>query len=105
LLWSIFIIDWIWGYIQLPVPLVVARFDLQSLITFLFVGSCYTVSMLGINVLVPKFNSEKSVTSLKQSLNSMKADESVFTALLKQQPYYETDGFKSIITSFYPFTI
>ena len=97
LLWSIFIIDWIWGYIQLPVPLVVARFDLQSLMTFLFVGSCYTFSMLGINVLVPKFNSEKSVTSLKQSLNSMKADESVFTALLKQQPFYETDSFKSII--------
>ena len=34
---------------------------------------------------------------MEQSFNSIKADEGVFTTLLKQQPFYETDNCDSVI--------
>ena len=46
---------------------------------------------------VPKLNTEDATYSLRQSMNSIKADESVFTALLKQQPFYETSDCNSVI--------
>ena len=94
LLWAIFIINWLWGYIQLPE---LSVFMTRGLILLLVVGCCYIISILAINMLVPKFNTEKTIQSLKQSINSMKADEAVFTALLKQQPFYETNDCESVI--------
>ena len=69
----------------------------QALLNLIFIGCCYFVLMLGINILMIKLNSEKNIQSLRQSMNSLKADESVFTALLKKQPYYEANDCDSII--------
>ena len=105
LLWAVFIINLFSGYIRLSTlhaivdagSLVIAGFDPQSLLGMLFVGSCYIVLILGINLLVPKLNTGREIQSLRQSINSMKADESVFVTLLRQQPHYETNDCQSII--------
>ena len=54
-------------------------------------------AVLGIHLLVPKLNAGKAVAILRQNLSSMKADENVFIALLKQQPFYEVNDSDSII--------
>jgi len=91
LLWSIFIVNCLFGYIRLPE---LSYFELFNLIV---TGCCFFVSILGINLLVPKLNTEKNTQSLLQSMNSLKADESVFKALLKKQPFYETSDCNSVI--------
>ncbi|MCL2650912.1 MAG: thioredoxin domain-containing protein, partial [Candidatus Azobacteroides sp.] len=91
LLWTLFIANCFFGYIRMPV------FGLQELFYLIIIGSCYLASVLIINVLVPKFNANKMVTILRQAINNMKADESVFKAILKQQPFYETSDSDSII--------
>ena len=47
----------------------------------------YFISILGINLLVPKLNTEKNTQSLRQSMNSIKADESVFISFLKLESF------------------
>ena len=81
-LWGIFIVNCIFG---LQIPALLTR----ELIPLLIVGGCYIFSMLAINLLIPKLNTEKTIQSLKQSLNSIKANEDVFKTLLMQQPFYE----------------
>jgi len=95
LLWVIFVVNLLWGYIQLPTLTTGLTGGFIPLL--LAVGSCYFVSILGVNMLVPKLNTDKSVQELRQSINSMKADEAVFITLLKQQPFYETSDFNSVI--------
>ena len=48
-------------------------------------------------MLAPTLNADKQIQSLRQSINSLKADEDLFKALLKKQPYYETSDCDSII--------
>ena len=91
LLWSIFIVNSLLGYLQL------AEFSFIELINLIVTCCCYFILILGINLLVPKFNTEKNTQALRQSMNSLKADESVFVALLKKQPFYETIDFNSVI--------
>ena len=55
------------------------------------------MATLGIHLLVPQFNTQKTIQYLRQSINSMKADEDIFKALLKKQPYHDTSDCKSII--------
>jgi thiol-disulfide isomerase/thioredoxin len=68
-----------------------------SVIQLLFWGSCYLALTLSIHLFVPKFNAGKMVPILRQAVNAMKADEEVFKALLKQQPFCETNDCDSII--------
>ena len=91
LLWSVFIVNYFAGYIHLP------EFSHPALFSLIATGCCYFISMLGVNLIVPKLNTEEAIQSLKQSMKSLKADESVFAALLKQQPFYETSDCDSII--------
>ena len=91
LLWTIFIVNILFDYVRL------LEFSYQEFQNLIITGCCYFVSILGINLLVPKLNTEKNTQSLRQSMNSMKADESVFTALLKKQPFYETSDSDSVI--------
>ena len=87
LLWALFIVHYLFGYIRIP------PFSYSIIQLFSF----YAASVLGINALVPKFNAARAVPILRQAINGMKADESVFKALLKQQPFYETSDSDSII--------
>jgi len=91
LLWAIFIANWLLGYIQLP------EFNIRELFYLILIGSCYAALVLGINAFVPKFNADRAVPILRQAINGMKADENVFQAILKQQPFYETSESDSII--------
>ena len=91
LLWAIFIVSCLFGYIRMP------ELNYQEFQNLIVTGCCYFISILGINILVPKLNTENTTQSLQQSMNSLKADETVFTSLLKKQPYYETNDCDSII--------
>ena len=98
LLWSVFIINLLFAYI----PFEVFSFPNNSQLSilnsqFAITASCYCIMVLGIHFLAPKLNSEKTIQSLRQSMNSMKADEDLFITLLKKQPYYETGDFDSVI--------
>ena len=90
-LWAIFIIDCISGYIQVP------ALSFQEVTNLIVTGSGYCISILCTNMFISNLNSEKSIQSLRQSINSMKADESIFTSLLKQQSFYETNDCDSVI--------
>jgi len=91
LLWAIFINNCLWGYIQIP------TFDFQDLLNLSVIGSAYLASILGVNMLIPKLGTNKTVQFLQQTINSIKADENVFEALLKKQAFYETKNNDSII--------
>ena len=99
LLWVIFIINLFFGYLPFP-ELFINSID--SILYALITLSCYFVSILGINVLAPGLHSDRQIQSLKQSINSLKADEDVFVALLKKQPFYETSDEDSIIHRILP---
>jgi hypothetical protein len=102
LLWVIFLIDWCFGYMPNPD---VASYNLHPAlsywtiptITFLVVVSCYFASIVVVNMLIPKLNTDKLIQSLRQSINSMKAEESVFASLLMRQPYFKTNECNSVI--------
>jgi protein-disulfide isomerase len=83
LLWGVFILSWIFGLIRLP------DFSAASLVHFLLLACVYGISILIINILVPKLSEGRMVVYLKQEINSIKANEDVFKAILNKQPYYE----------------
>jgi hypothetical protein len=83
LLWGIFILNCLFGYIRLP------ELDLLSLIDLLFVGCIYAVWIFGFNLLIPKLGKSDEIEQVKQEINSMKANEEVFKTLLTGQPRYE----------------
>lgn len=92
LLWAIFITDLLFGYIQLH------EIESYSLISSFLICACsYCISVMGTNLLVPKFKAQREMEHLYQTINSIKANETVFESLLKKQPYYETNDCDSII--------
>ena len=96
LLWAIFIVNLLFSPVIANIFPVIGSDKVIYFHLFIVIFS-YFASILSINFLTPKLNSEKTIRSLKQSMNSMKADEDVFTALLKKQPFYETYNCDSII--------
>ena len=94
LLWAIFIVNCLSGYIQIPT---INHSVIQLLGYLILLGCCYSAAILAINALVPKLNADRIVPFLRQSINSLKADENVFGVLLKQQPFYEIKHSDSII--------
>ena len=91
LLWSIFIINLIFGHIRLP------YFDLIFLKDIIFVGSVFASLIFVLNLLVPSLSSNNGMEQIKQEINSIKANEDVFKALLKKQPAYEVSKVDSQI--------
>ena len=91
LLWLIFAVNCIWGYIQMP------QLGFEALLTLTMVGCGYAAAILGLTVLLPHVNTENTVQELRQSINSIKADEDVFATLLKKQSFYETNDCHSVI--------
>jgi hypothetical protein len=91
LLWSVFAVNCIGGYIQIP------GLGIQELLTLMVIGSGYVAAILGIHILMPTVNTDKTIQALRQSINSIKADEDVFETLLKKQSFYETNDCNSII--------
>jgi len=83
LLWSIFIFNILFGYIQMPI------FDLTFLKYLIIIGSTYAISIFSLNLLIPMLSKGGEMEQIKQEINSIKADEEVFKTLLTQQPSYE----------------
>jgi protein-disulfide isomerase len=83
LLWCVFLLNLLFGFIQLPV------FDGNTLGVFLFIACIYGVCILVLNLLVPKLGNNSSIEQLNQEINSIKAHEDVFKTLLTKQPCYE----------------
>jgi len=81
LLWSIFIVNCLFGFIQL------SEFDRILLNDIVFIGCIFTGLIFGLNLIIPNLSSE--IEKVKQEINSIKANEEVFKTLLVQQPYYE----------------
>ncbi|MEA4918956.1 vitamin K epoxide reductase family protein [Proteiniphilum sp.] len=80
LLWAIFIIGMGFGHFQ--------SFAI-NLLDLLFTGSIYLISILTINILAPVISKSRNTDNIRYEINSIKADEDVFKALLKKQPHYE----------------
>jgi hypothetical protein len=80
LLWSNFIINFLVGYINLQ--------ELNLLI-IIFVACLYVIFVFGFNIIIQIFSKRIEVERIKQNFNSLKANEEVFSILLKQQPKYD----------------
>jgi hypothetical protein len=87
----IFAVNRLSEYIQLPF------FNWVNLINLLIIVCIYGILILGVNILVPLLSKGRMVESLKQEINSLKANEEVFKALLQKQPYFETTSSDSQI--------
>jgi thiol-disulfide isomerase/thioredoxin len=74
------VVHLIFGFIRLP--------D-WNVIQWMITGCIFAVSILGVNSLIPKLSKERLISHLKQEINSIKADEDVFRAILKKQTRYE----------------
>jgi len=83
LLWGIFVLNLIFGYIRLP------EFDHIVLKDTLLVICIFASLIFGFNLLIPNLSRGDEIEKVKQEINSIKANEDVFDALLKKQPYYE----------------
>jgi len=83
LLWGIFILNIIFDFIRLPV------FDWVCIKEVLFVGCVFTGSILGFNLLIPKLSRGNGIEQVRQEINSLKANETIFKTLLTQQEQYE----------------
>ena len=83
LLWSIFILNCLFGYIQIP--------ELSSTVLkdILFIGCTYAILIFGLNLLIPTLTLSREMEQTRQEINSIKANEEVFKTLIAQQPYYE----------------
>jgi len=84
LLWSIFVLNLVFDFVHLPII-----FDWTYIKELLFVGSLFAILIFSLNMIVPSFSSGGKTEKLNQEINSIKANEDVFKALLKEQPYYE----------------
>jgi Protein-disulfide isomerase len=82
LLWAIFIVNLTFGFIQIP----------DFGVTNISIVTClYFIPLLIANILIPQLNKDVKTEQITQELNSIKANEIVFLALLKTQPYYEVN--------------
>jgi len=83
LLWSIFTLNCLFGYICVP------EFDLSVFLEIQFACCVYAVGIFGFNLVIPIFAGNAKMEQLKQKYNSLIANENVFSILLKQQSHYE----------------
>ena len=88
IVWSIFFINLVYGHINVPI------FSLSGVCS---VAIIYLLPFLLIITLTPKFIESNKVVDLTYEINSIKADEDVFLALLKKQKRYDVDFYDSKI--------
>lgn len=51
--------------------------------------SLYVLAILTVNILIPIIAQSFQIENIKYEINSLKADEDIFEALMKKQPYFE----------------
>lgn len=82
LLWLVFLINFIFGYIAIP---------LFGIMDIMLVGMLYLTPFLIISLLLPVVNSGEQLQFLTGILNKIKAKPEVFINLLMHQPRYLVD--------------
>jgi glutaredoxin len=82
LLWGIFLTNFFTGLI------VFSAITFQGL---LIAGGIYLTFVLSANISVPIISKSLGIENIRYEINSIKANEEVFAALLKKQPRYEVD--------------
>jgi uncharacterized membrane protein len=82
LLWILFFTNILFGLIQLP------DFNLANILKICL---CYLIPPLTINILASRLSEGNKTETITQELNSIKSNEDVFIALLKEQPRYEVN--------------
>jgi uncharacterized membrane protein len=80
LLWSVFILNLSFGFIQLP------AFQMEEL---LLTGIIYFFPPVVINLLIPMISQARKTEQITQEFNALKTNEDVFETFLKKQTYYE----------------
>jgi uncharacterized membrane protein len=85
LFWLLFAVDLFAGFIQLP------AFDSTAISGIAVIICIFGVCILGINWLVPKLSKGNQIEKLKQEINSMKSNESVFRVILKERPFVKIE--------------
>lgn len=80
LFWGIFIVNLTFGFIEMPV---------FSVTNLLIISCLYLIPILAINILIPRLSKEEKMEQITQEINSIKTNEEVFLALLKERSYYE----------------
>ncbi|MDR2147036.1 MAG: DsbA family protein, partial [Tannerella sp.] len=75
LLWAIFVNNLLFGFIQIPEI---------NLANITFILGVFAVNILTANILIPIIGESRKTTRLKQEINSLKADEDVFRAMLRE---------------------
>lgn len=88
LLWSIFALNFVGGFIEWP---------LFSFSTLLQVGVILLVPLFFVLFLTHLHSRLEKSVSNEQELGSLKADDRVFFALLKQEAYYNTENVTRLI--------
>lgn len=79
LFWCLFLVHLFAHNIQLPIITWMNGIQILSL---------YFIPFLLLNVFIPQLSENKKTEQITQEINSIKANEVVFTALLKDEPYY-----------------
>ena len=86
LLWIIFFINLIFGYITVPD---FSFHSILSIVSFPLSICLYVIPVFALSLLLPKLSKGNQVEQLRQEINNIKANEEVFNTLLKQQTFYE----------------
>lgn len=87
-LWMIFSVNLFAGYLLFPE---------LSLSAIFLTGCLYLIPFLAIRLIIPKFSEANRVGQITQEINSIKANEEIFTALLQKQQHYEVSRETSAI--------
>lgn len=88
ILWMMFLVNFYWGNIQIPI------FSVKDV---LIIGSLFLLSILLTNIIVPKMIDSKKMGQIIQEMSSLKMNDRVFATLLKEQPYYHVEKKTSAI--------
>ncbi|WP_165026717.1 vitamin K epoxide reductase family protein [Dysgonomonas sp. ZJ279] len=80
LLWSIFFISLISGFIQFP------EWNIKDV---LITGCIYIIPVVSIALLLPLISENNKIEQMSYEINSIKGTDEILTTLLKKQPFYE----------------
>lgn len=82
LLWITFIINLTFGFITQPT---------LNISDIIISGCLYSIPILAGNLLFSSLSQSENLEQIKQEINSIKATDEVFAALLKKQPHYKVN--------------
>ncbi|MDL2223752.1 thioredoxin domain-containing protein [Bacteroidales bacterium OttesenSCG-928-M06] len=89
LLWAIFAINLIFGFIRIPENIIISD--------ILLIGTIYTIPVLSANLLVPVYSRATKQNQIHHEINSLKMSDEIFLSTLKKQQEIEVNDSDSKI--------